>query len=323
MSMGKPEASRSITSSASRPNMTDGAAAQTREPLKNGGTRNLANPLWCFHGFRLCVIILTIFGVIMVFSSSSVNMIANGQSPWAQALKQGMYCVFGLVIAFITMMLPASFYRKISFWFLLGAMVMQAATLTPLGVEVNGNKGWIGIPGVFTMQPAEIVKLALCIWMPNELINARKQVKKVGAPRAYSKLILGYLCAFCLVMSGKDLGTGLIILAIGGIALLLGGFPGKWLAGAALLGICGIVGFILTSPNRLGRIMAAYRTCSPSDLQGVCYQAVHGKYAIASGGLLGVGIGNSGEKWGYLPERTTISSSPSSARKPDSSEQPW
>ena len=282
--------------------MTDGAAAQTREPLKNGGTRNLANPLWCFHGFRLCVIILTIFGVIMVFSSSSVNMIANGQSPWAQALKQGMYCVFGLVIAFITMMLPASFYRKISFWFLLGAMVMQAATLTPLGVEVNGNKGWIGIPGVFTMQPAEIVKLALCIWMPNELINARKQVRKVGAPRAYSKLILGYLCAFCLVMSGKDLGTGLIILAIGGIALLLGGFPGKWLAGAALLGICGIVGFILTSPNRLGRIMAAYRTCSPSDLQGVCYQAVHGKYAIASGGLLGVGIGNSGEKWGYLPE---------------------
>ena len=206
--------------------MTDGAAAQTREPLKNGGTRNLANPLWCFHGFRLCVIILTIFGVIMVFSSSSVNMIANGQSPWAQALKQGMYCVFGLVIAFITMMLPASFYRKISFWFLLGAMVMQAATLTPLGVEVNGNKGWIGIPGVFTMQPAEIVKLALCIWMPNELINARKQVKKVGAPRAYSKLILGYLCAFCLVMSGKDLGTGLIILANGGIALLLGGFPG-------------------------------------------------------------------------------------------------
>ena len=65
--------------------------------------------------------------------------------------------------------------------------------------------------------------------MPNELINARKQVKKVGAPRAYSKLILGYLCAFCPVMSGKDLGTGLIILAIGGIALLLGGFPANGL----------------------------------------------------------------------------------------------
>lgn len=232
--------------------------------------------------------------------------------------------MFGLVIAFITMMLSASFYRKISFWFLLGAMVMQAATLTPLGVEVNGNKGWIGIPGVFTMQPAEIVKLALCIWMPNELINARKQVKKVGAPRAYSKLIRHSLCAFCLVMSGKDLGTGLIILAIGGIALLLGGFPGKWLAGAALLGICGIVGFILTSPNRLGRIMAAYRTCSPSDLQGVCVirrstanTRSHPAACWASASAIPARNG------AIFPKRTTISSSPSSARKPDSSEQPW
>ena len=269
--------------------------------MKNGGTRNLANPLWCFHGFRLCVIILTIFGVIMVFSSSSVNMIANGQSPWAQALKQGMYCVFGLVIAFITMMLPASFYRKISFWFLLGAMVMQAATLTPLGVEVNGNKGWIGIPGVFTMQPTEIVMLALCIWMPNELINARKQVKKVGAPRAYSKLILGYLCAFCLVVARKDLDMGLIILAIAALRCCLADSPGKWLCGAALLGTCGIVGFIHF--RLLTDSAAPWRpTDLSSDLQGVCYQAVHGKYAIASGGLLGVGIGNSGEKWGYLPE---------------------
>ena len=70
--------------------MTDGAAAQTREPLKNGGTRNLANPLWCFHGFRLCVIILTIFGVIMVFCSSTVSMVSAGRSPFSQAISQGM-----------------------------------------------------------------------------------------------------------------------------------------------------------------------------------------------------------------------------------------
>ncbi|MCQ5025201.1 FtsW/RodA/SpoVE family cell cycle protein, partial [Bifidobacterium adolescentis] len=69
-------------------------------------------------------------------------------------------------------------YRKISFWCLLGAMVMQAATLTPVVVEVNGNKGWIGIPGVFTIQPAAIVKRALFIGLPNALINARKQVKQ-------------------------------------------------------------------------------------------------------------------------------------------------
>ena len=301
MSMGKPKTGRSISSVTDQRRTSGGPDTQIRRAGKNAA-RGFANPLWCFHGFRLCVIILTVFGVIMVFSSSSVTMIANDQSPWAQALKQGFYCMLGLGVAFVTMMLPASLYRRCSFCFLLAAALLQAATLTPLGVEVNGNKGWIGIPGVFTMQPAEIVKLALCVWMPNELLNARKQVRAVGAFKAYRWLIGGFLVAFLLVMSGKDLGTGLIILAIGGVALLLGEFPGKWLAGAVLFGACGIVAFVLTSPNRLGRIMAAYQTCSPSDLQGVCYQAIHGKYAIASGGLLGVGIGNSGEKWGYLPE---------------------
>ncbi len=286
--------------------MTDGAAAEdtgrTVEERRNcviSPTRYGASTDSAY-----AVIILTIFGVIMVFSSSSVNMIANGQSPWAQALKQGMYCVFGLVIErSITMMLPASFYRKISFWFLLGAMVMQAATLTPLGVEVNGNKGWIGIPGVFTMQPAEIVKLALCMDASNELINARKQVKKVGAPARTRSLIswLARCVAVGYVRQGSWYGFDYSrnwrhCIAAWRI------FPANGLPEPRCLAYGGIVGFILTSPNRLGRIMAAYRTCSPSDLQGVCYQAVHGKYAIASGGLLGVGIGNSGEKWGYLPE---------------------
>ena len=173
--MAKPKASRIVSSSA-----TDAVARTARSTSRNEdktarrpedfhafvGVRSLFNPLWCFHGFRLSVIILTLFGVIMVFSSSSVNMIANGLSPWAQALKQGGFCVVGFAVALLTMMVPASVYRKISFIMLCGAMMLQALTLTPLGVEVNGNKGWIGIKNVFTIQPAEIVKLALCVWMP-------------------------------------------------------------------------------------------------------------------------------------------------------------
>ena len=200
------------------------------------GLRSLLNPIWCFHGFRTAVIILTIFGVIMVFSSSSVNMIANGQSPWSQALKQGGFCVLGLIVGVACMMIPAELIRKFSFVFLIIALLLQSLTFTPLGIDVQGNKGWIGLFG-FTFQPAEVVKLALCIWLPRELIYAQKQINKVGPYKAYLKLI-------------------------------------------AWLGLA----------------------CSASDMQGVCYQAVHGKYAMASGGLLGVGIGNSGEKWGYLPE---------------------
>ena len=59
--------------------------------------------------------------------------------------------------------------------------------------------------------------------------------------------------------------------------------------------------FVISSPNRLNRVLAAYTACTGSDAQDVCYQSIHARYAIASGGLLGVGIGNSREKWNYLP----------------------
>ncbi len=270
------------------------------------GLRSLLNPLWCYHGFRLAVVILTVFGVIMVFSSSSVNMIANGQSPWSQALKQGLFCAGGIVVAAMAMAIPSRAYRKCSGVFLVFALVLQFMTLTSLGVEVNGNKGWIGIPNVFTVQPAEIVKLALCIWMPGELIDAREKVRKGAKPlellRAYDRLLVGYLASLILIVAGKDLGTAMIVVAIGCIALLLGDFPVKALLASVAVCVAGVIVLVIVSPNRVQRIMAVYQECSASDLEGVCYQAIHGKYAIASGGLLGVGIGNSGEKWGYLPE---------------------
>ena len=193
------------------------------------GLRSLLNPIWCFHGFRTAVIILTIFGVIMVFSSSSVNMIANGQSPWSQALKQGGFCVLGLIVGVACMMIPAELIRKFSFVFLIIALLLQSLTFTPLGIDVQGNKGWIGLFG-FTFQPAEVVKLALCIWLPRELIYAQKQINKVGPYKAYLKLIAWLGLALLLVVSGKDLGTAMILFAIAGAALLLGDFPGKWLA---------------------------------------------------------------------------------------------
>lgn len=92
-------------------------------------------------------------------------------------------------------------------------------------------------------------------------------------------------------MSGKDLGTCMILLAIGAVALILGDFPGKWLALIGASGVLLVGGLVLSSPNRMGRILATYQTCSASDLQGVCYQAVHATMPSISG-LLGVGIGN-------------------------------
>lgn len=121
------------------------AAAEERVDDFRGyvGLRSMLNPIWCFHGFRVSVVILTIFGVIMVFSSSSVYMIANDQSPWSQAIKQGAFCVLGLIVGVACMMVPAELIRRASFAFLLVALFLQSLTFTPLGIDAQGNKGWI------------------------------------------------------------------------------------------------------------------------------------------------------------------------------------
>lgn len=265
------------------------------------GVRAFLNPLWCNYGFRLAVVMLTCFGVVMVFSASSVTMIAANLSPWKQALSQGVYCILGLVICYAATRAHADFYRKISFWFVVFSIVLQLMTMTPLGVEVNGNKGWIGIRNVFTMQPAEVMKLALCIWMPWAIVTATDHFKKEGF-RAYGPSIIVFLVCLATVMLGGDLGTALILVAIGVTAMLVGGFPTKWLVTSGLALLAAVLVFVVTSPNRMLRITAAYRPCPTTALQGECYQAMHAKYAMASGGFFGVGIGNSREKWNYLPE---------------------
>ncbi len=157
---------------------------------------------------------------------------------------------------------------------------LQSLTFTPLGIDVKatkvGSAFWIYLPA------AEVVKLALCIWLPRELIYAQKQINKVGPYKAYLKLIAWLGLALLLVVSGKDLGTAMILFAIAGAALLLGDFLANGLAIVACGGAVLVGGLVITSPNRLSRIMATYQTCSASDMQGVCYQAVHGKYAMAS-----------------------------------------
>lgn len=264
------------------------------------GWRSLLNPLWCYHGFRVAVLALTCFGVIMVFSSSSVDMVSQGASPWRQALSQGVYCVIGLVMAFIAMHVRCPIYRRLGIAGIGFSMVLQALTLTPLGITQYGNTGWIGIPGVFTLQPAEVMKCALCIWLPSAMIAARKRYEREGV-KAYLAPGIVYFVCLGLVMLGKDMGTGMIIVAIGIVAFLIGGFPMKWLlAGMAVVGAAAAA-FVILSPNRLNRVLAAYTACTGSDAQDVCYQSIHARYAIASGGLLGVGIGNSREKWNYLP----------------------
>ena len=239
----------------------------------------------------------------MVFSSSSVSMVAVGATPWSQALDQAKYCIIGLVAFMITLALPYRVYAKVCMPLVGVAAFMQMLTHTPLGVEVNGNKGWINL-GVATFQPAELVKFVLCITLPKLLVEVGKRHER-GAPariKDYLPVFGIYGLLLVLVLSGKDLGTTMILVFIGLVAFCFSDFPRKWL-GMLAVGLAGAcVLFAVMSPNRMRRILATYQGCSASDMQDACYQAIHAKYALASGGFLGVGLGNSREKWNYLPE---------------------
>ena len=264
------------------------------------GIRSLFNPLWCYHGFLVAVVVLTGFGLIMVFSSSTVSLISQSKAPWVQALSQGVYGVIGVAAAVFFMRRRALFYRRISFAFVVASMLLQTLTLTPLGRggDTHGNSGWIYIAG-FSMQPAEVTKLALCIWLPAALLVSAKRYRAEGI-RAYLVPGVAYVVSLGLVLLGKDLGTALIIVFIGVTAFMIGGFPTRFFVGmVAVLGVL-VLALVITSPNRLNRELAAY-SCSTSDTRSICYQSVHAKYAMASGGLIGVGLGNSKEKWNYLP----------------------
>lgn len=263
------------------------------------GWRSLLNPLWCYHGFRMAVVGLTVFGLIMVFSSSTVTMTSQGKSPFVQLISQGGFCVIGLMLGFGAMMMPVRFWRTTGMGFVVAALIMQALTFTPLGLDVYGNKGWLNL-GFTTIQPAEFMKFAMCVWLPASLHACSRLYRKEGI-KAYRFPMLVYGLGLLLVIGGKDLGTAMILIFIGGVAFLVAGFPGKWMAVGAGVAVALVIVLAVTSPNRMRRILATYGDCSAADAQTVCYQSMHAKYAIASGGLLGLGIGNSREKWNYLP----------------------
>ena len=261
----------------------------------------LQEPIVCYYGFIVTVLALTAFGLLMVFSSSTVDLVAAGKSPFNQLLSQGLYAIIGIVVAIAAGFIPLRLYQWISFIALVGAMILQMLTLVGLGISSGGNTGWIAL-GPITFQPAEIMKLALCIWMP-QVISIGKQ-RKLGSIKAFVLPLGFFIFAFLLVLAGKDLGTGLIILLIGAVAVFAGGFNLKAYLGLGILGVLMIGSvFVLGSSNRMSRITALFSGCSDAaDAQGVCYQSIHGLYAIASGGFSGVGLGASREKWNYLPE---------------------
>lgn len=245
-------------------------------------------------------VLLVVFGLAMVLSASSVRSITREGNAYSIFLGQAVYAVLGVVALAVTASLRPVVYKKLAWVILLGSFALQALIFVPsLSVSALGNTNWIKIPGTtFTIQPSEIVKLALALWLAAVLARKSELLSRWG--HVIVPAVPVAAAAILLVLSGNDLGTAIILMLIVAGALWVAGVPARMFALGGTLMTAGSLVMIKVSDNRLGRIDAWLgRDCGVGD---ACYQTKHGLWALGTGGWTGVGLGAGREKWHYLPE---------------------
>jgi cell division protein FtsW len=199
---------------------------------------------------------------------------------------------------FIASRLPVSFWKRVAWPALIFATAFQLLVFTPLGISNAGNRNWIQIAGV-QAQPAEFLKLGLALWAGYVLF--RKQPLLADWRHAYIPVIPVSLIVLATVLAGRDLGTAMILVLIMLGAFFFSGVRLRLFIIPVVLFTAGVVAFALTSANRVKRIMSFLDPNCLADYLDTCYQPLHGVWGLAGGGIFGLGLGNSKEKYDWLP----------------------
>ncbi|TKV28942.1 putative lipid II flippase FtsW [Arthrobacter sp. NamB2] len=242
---------------------------------------------------------LVTIGLMMVLSASSVELVAAGESPFDTFTKQLMWAGIGSAALVVCAFVPLATYKKLSWLILLGSLAFSLLVFSPLGVEVQGNRNWIGI-GPLTAQPSEFLKLSIIIW--GSAILARKARLLGNWKHMAIPVVPAAMIAIGIVIAGKDLGTAMVLaLIVVGLFFLAGASP-KLFVGGLVLGTIGILLAVTSSPNRMLRISAWLDPAAEGTAEGLGYQSAQALYGLAGGGVFGVGIGQSRQKVNWIPE---------------------
>lgn len=248
------------------------------------------------------VLLLVAVGVLMVQSASQVVAISAGRHPLEGVLRQGGYAVLGIGLMFGVSRIPTALLRRYSWALLLIGFVLQVLVYSPLGYEAGGNRNWLRL-GPISMQPAEFMKCVLLVWVSSVIANKWRLLDNwmhVVVP------ILPVVAASMFInILGGDLGTLVILALLVFGCLYFSQVRLRILAGIAGVAAIGIAAMTLMKPNRVVRIMHFFEVDCLADAEHAyagCWQTLNGFWALANGGALGVGVGNSTAKWHWLPE---------------------
>ncbi|MFE7545862.1 putative lipid II flippase FtsW [Streptomyces platensis] len=303
---------RSAKAARPRPARRPSTVRKPRGGRTPGGPRGLHTrlrrawdrPLTAYYLILGGSLLITVLGLVMVYSASQIKALQSGLAPTYFFRKQLLAAVLGGGLLLAASRMSVRLHRGLAYPLLAVSVFLMCLVQIPgIGVAVNGNQNWISLGGPFQMQPSEFAKLALVLWGADLL--ARKQDKRllVQWKHLLVPLIPVAFLLLGLIMLGGDMGTAIILTAILFGLLWLAGAPTRLFVG--VLGAATLIGALLikTSANRMSRLACIGATDpGPGDQ---CWQAVHGIYALASGGFFGSGLGASMEKWGELPEPHT------------------
>ena len=250
--------------------------------------------------FTLLVIIIFLlcFGLVMLYSASSYNaQIKFGSSIWFLK-KQALSTVVGIIAMFIVTIIPYQIWKKFALIAYGLAIVFILLTHSPLGIEVNGAKRWVGIGQRLSFQPAEFAKIAVIIFLAYIICKNRKQIsdfKTVIKMLAFA----GVLAVLIAVMT-SNLSSAIIIFGIAYVMVFVASPKYLQFVLLALAVVLIAVLFIAFVSYRADRV-AAWLDPEKYYLDGG-FQVLQALYAIGSGGLFGKGLGNSIQKLGFVPE---------------------
>jgi cell division protein FtsW len=240
---------------------------------------------------------LVFIGIIMVFSASYIQASFKHNDSYFFLKKDLVYAGLGFVAMLITSKIDYRFWDRHALAVGIIAIITLLLVLTPMGIEANGARRWLGV-GALTFQPAEIAKFATI------LLTAKLIEKRYAHIKSLVKGVLPLLAIpcvfFALILLQPNLSTAGTIILVTFVMIFAAGMDMKIIFSMIGLGISAFVALVLVEPYRMKRIVAFLDPFQ--DPRGSGYQVIQGLYALGSGGLFGLGLGQSKQKYFYIPE---------------------
>ena len=249
----------------------------------------------------LAVVLLSLFGLIMIYSSSSIWALYKYNDVFKYVKAQGLFWVLGLIVMYLLSKIDYKIYKQKANWILLVCFLLLGLVLIPgIGAIRNGSRSWLKV-GSLGIQPSEFAKIGLIIYVSKYLSNNNKKIRSIIKDVLPLIGIIGVF--FLLIMLEPDFGTAMVIIITLIAIIFISGVKISFFIKTGVLGLLGIIGLIIVAPYRMARILSFLNPWI--DPLGSGYQIIQSLYAIGPGGLLGQGFLHSRQKSFYLPEPQT------------------